>query len=109
MTDTDLDRRLGALLREPEPAADPAFAERVVAAARLDKEIRRVRGRAWRRAAIDCAGAIAVAAAFFVLSQEQAPLPGGMMSLYGPAMAGMIMLGLWALVALPIAAGARRA
>ena len=108
MNDAELDRRLGALLRESEPAADPAFADQVLTAARIDGEIRRARRRAWRRAAIECAGAIAVAATFYVLSQEQAPSPDGMMSLYGPAMAGLVMLGLWALVALPGTAGHAR-
>ena len=105
MSDSDLDRRLGALLREGEPPADQAFVDNVVAAARLDREIQRTRRLARRRALAECAGAIAVAATFFLLSQEQGSSPDGIMSLYGSAMAGLVMLGLWATVSLPISAG----
>lgn len=108
MNNAELDRRLGALLRGPEPAADPGFVDRTIAAARIDRDIRRARRRAWRRAAIECAAGFAVAAAFFLLSQEQAPLPDGMLSLQGPAMAGLVMLGLWAIVTLPVSAGRPR-
>ena len=109
MSDAELDRRLGALLRENDPAPDPAFVARLLAAARLDMEIRKVRRRAARRMLIDCAAAVTVAATFFLLSQEQMPLPGGMMTLQGPAMAGLVMLGLWALVSLPTSGGLARA
>lgn len=101
MNDAELDRRLAALLREPEPAADPTFTDRVLAAARLDREIREVRRRAWRRALIDCGVAIAVAASFYLLTQAQAPSPDGMIPLQAPAMAGLAMLALWAVVSLP--------
>lgn len=110
MNDIDLDRRLGALLRETEPPVDQLFVDRVVAAARIDREIQHARRLASRRTLAECAGALAVAATFFLLSQAQASSPDGMMSIYGPAMAGLVMLGLWATVSLPISAGrARRA
>ena len=105
MNEADLDRRLGELLRDPSPAADPQFVDRVLAAARIDRELRRARARAWRRVALDCGAAIAVAAAFYLLTQEQAPLADGMMSLQGPAMAGLVMLALWGLVSTPMSAG----
>jgi hypothetical protein len=109
MNDEELDRRLGALLREPIPAApDEGFVNRVVAAARIDRDIRIARRRAWRRALRDCAGAVAVAVTFFLLTQAQPALPDGMISLYGPSMAGLVMLGLWALVALPATASRPR-
>ena len=104
MNERDLDRRLGALLRETDPPADRAFVERVVAAARIDREIQHARRQAGRRALVECAGAIAVAGTFFLLSQAQASSPDGVMSLYGSAMAGLVMLGLWAIVSLPISA-----
>ena len=109
MNDTELERRLGALLREPEPDADEAFVQRVMAAARLDAQFRRTRRRALRRTLLECGVAIAVAATFYLMSQEQAPLPDGMISLQGPAMAGLVMLALWAIVSFPVAGSARSA
>ena len=109
MNDFELERRLGALLREPEPKADETFVQRVLAAARLDEQFRRTRRRALRRALVECGVAIAVAATFYLMSQEQAPLPDGMMSLQGPAMAGLVMLALWAIVSFPVSGTARSA
>ena len=102
MNDEQLDLRLGALLRDAEPMPDPAFNARVLAAARLDRQIREVRRRAWRRASIDCAVAVAVAGSFYLLTQAQAPSPDGIIALQAPAMAGLVMLALWAVVSLPI-------
>jgi hypothetical protein len=101
MTDADLDRRLGAMLREPSPAGDPAFVDRVLAGVRLEAKLLKVRRWAWRRALLDCTGAIVVAASFYLLTQAQSGSADGMISLYGPAMAGLVMLGLWSLVSLP--------
>jgi hypothetical protein len=109
MNEAELDLCLCELLREPEPAADEAFVQRVVAAARLDEQLRRSRRRALRRALIECGAAIAVAATFYLLSQEQPPLPDGMLSLQGPATAGLMMLALWAIVSLPASGNMRSA
>jgi hypothetical protein len=108
MTDAELDMRLGALLREPEPEADQAFIDRTMLAARIDRDIRHARQRAFRRALIDGAGAVAVAATFFLLSQAQVPSPDGIIPFQGPAMAGLVMLGLWSLVSFPRATGRMR-
>jgi Na+/proline symporter len=108
MNHADIDRRLGLLLADPTPAADPAFADRIVAAALIDRSFREARQRAWRGAVLDCAAAVAVGASFFLLSQTEHDSIAGMISLQGPAMAGLIMLGLWAMVALPASAGYRR-
>ena len=108
MNDQDIDRQLGLLLRDPDPAPDPAFADRVVAAAAIDRSFREARHRAWRRAVLDCTAAAAVGLAFFLLSQTEHDSIAGTISLQGPAMAGMIMLGLWAMVALPASAGRAR-
>ena len=107
MNDDQLEQRLRELLREPIPAGDEAFVQRVMMATRLDEQFRRTRRRALRRALIDCGGAIAVAATFYLMSQAQPPLPDGMLSLQGPAMAGLVMLALWAIVSVPISAGLR--
>ena len=101
MTDAEIDKRLSALLSDPAATPDSAFVDRVVMAARLDRRIQLNRQRAFRRTLIECGAAIAVAATFYLLSQQQPPFPDGNMSLMGPAMAGLVMLGLWALIALP--------
>ena len=105
MNEADIDRRLGLLLRESTPAADPVFASRVVAAAAIDRSFREARRRASRRALIDCAAATMVGVTFFLLSQTETGSISGAISLEGPAMAGLVMLGLWAMVALPASAG----
>jgi hypothetical protein len=101
MNDQQIDQRLGALLRMAEPAPDPAFAERVLLLARLNAEMAKSRRRARRRAAIDCAAAAAVGLSFYFLSQTEHPAVADMISLQGPSMAGLVMLALWAIVALP--------
>src|SRR3954463_3566166 len=105
MNEPDIDARLGALLREPVPAADPAFAGRVMLAIRLEQKFAATRRRAWRRALIDCGAAAAVGMTFFLMSQIGTPDPTGLIHLQGPAMGGLIMLLLWAVVALPTSAG----
>ena len=109
MNDDQLVQRLRELLAEPEPNADEAFVQRVLVSARLDEQLRRTRRRALRRAVIDCGAAIAVAATFYLMTQEQPPLPDGMLSLQGPAMAGLVMLALWAIVSIPTFGGMRSA
>lgn len=101
----DIDARLGALLREPAPAADPAFADRVMLAVRVEQEFAATRRRAWHRALIDCGAAAAVGMTFFLMSQIGTPDPTGLIPLQGPAMGGLIMLFLWGVVALPTSAG----
>ena len=107
MTEQDIDRRLGELLRAADPPPDPAFADRVLLAARLDRELAAARRRSWRKAAVDCAGALAVGAAFLLLARLQPPAIAGVVAFDEPAMAGLVMIGLWSLLMLP-GAGARR-
>lgn len=101
MNDHDIDRRLGELLRADVPRPDPAFAERVVAVARIEHQLAAARRRAWSRLAADAAAAVALGLTFFLLSQQQAPGPEGIIPLQGPVMAGLVMLALWGLVSLP--------
>jgi len=108
VTDEELDRKLGTLLRVSEPPADQAFIDRMVMVARIDRDIRVARRRALRRTLIECAAAVAVAAAFYLLTQTQAPDPDGMIPFHGPAMAGLVMLGLWAVVSFPRTSGTLR-
>jgi hypothetical protein len=102
MMDEELDVRLGELLREPYPDADQRFIDATIAAVRLDNEIRRARKSAFRRTIIECASAVAVAGTFFLLSQAQPASPDGIVPLQAPAMAGLIMLGLWSVMTLNV-------
>jgi len=102
MNEQDVDVRLGALLRAQQPRPDPEFVDRVLLAISVERQFRVGRRRAWRRALVECGAAIAVAASCYLLTQAQAPSPDGIISLQGPAMAGLVMLFLWSLVALPI-------
>ena len=105
MDEHDVDARLNALLREPEPAADPAFADRVMLAVRVEQQFAVARRRGWRRAIIDCSAAAAVGMTFFLMSQVGTPDPSGVIPLEGPAMAGLVMLLVWGVVALPTSGG----
>ena len=102
MNEQEIDRRLGALLQRPIPAADPAFVDQVVLAARMDRQFSIARRRNLRRALIDCGAAAAVGASFYFMSQMNGAVADGVILPGGPAMAGLIMLALWTLIALPI-------
>lgn len=100
MTATDIDARLSALLNEPAPSPDPAFADRVVALARHDLSVRRARRRAIEQVAIEALALGAVAAAFVFLAGS-ASLPAGFgdsVGLASPAMLGLAMLAMWTVV-----------
>lgn len=107
MNEQDIDRRLGALLRQPDPPPDPAFAGRVLLAARMDQHLAQARRQAWRRALIDSSAVAAVGLSFFFLAQTEHPAADNMISLQGPAMAALVMLLLWSVVALPSSSGQR--
>jgi hypothetical protein len=99
MTD-DIDRRLAALLAEPPLSPDPDFAARVVALAAYDLSIARKRKRAIAQVAIEALGLAAVLASFVLLARmvpESAGL-GDAVPFGSPAMIGVALLGLWALV-----------
>ena len=102
MNEDDIDRRLGKLLARPIPDADPAFVDRVLLAARIDRQLAEARRRSLRRALVDCGAAVAVGASFFLMSQMGDAAADGIILPGGPAMAGLVMLLLWGAVALPI-------
>ena len=102
MNEQEIDRRLAALLRRPEPEPDPAFVDRVVLAARVESQFRIARRRALLRAAVDCGAAVAVGASFFLMSQMGGAVADGIILPGGPAMAGLVMLLLWGAIALPV-------
>jgi hypothetical protein len=100
MTDHDLDARLTALLAEPAPPPDPAFTDRIVALARHDLAGRRARRRVIERVGIETLALAAVVVAFASLARTvpQGAGFGDVVGLASPAMLGLAMLGLWALV-----------
>lgn len=108
MTEHDIDARLSQLFAQPPPTADMEFADRIVALAAYDQAERRVRVRAYSRVATETFALIAVLATFALLASA-APVAadlGDTIPLASPAMLGVAMLGLWALVGLrPAAAG----
>ena len=101
MKDEDIDRLLGDLLTRPLPEPDPVFVDRLVLAARVDRQFAAARRRSLRRALADCGGAISVGASFYFMSQMGGSVADGVILPGGPAMAGLVMLLLWAAVALP--------
>ena len=104
MTDADIDLKLGALLRQDMPEPDPAFAGKVLRAVEIEAKLRASRKRAWVRLAADASAAVALGLTFFLLSQEQAPDPSGLIPLQGPVAAGLVMLALWGFVSAPTSA-----
>lgn len=102
MNEQEIDRQLGELLQRPDPQADPAFAERVLVAVRVEHQLALVRRGNLRRALIECGAAVAVAASFFLMSQMSGAVADGVILSGGPAMAGLVMLALWAAIALPV-------
>jgi hypothetical protein len=105
MNEQDIDRRLAALLVRPDPEPDPAFVDRLVLAARFDRQVAAARRRNLRRALIDCGAAVAVGVSFFLMSQMSGAVADGIIVPGGPAMAGLVMLVLWGAIALPVANG----
>jgi len=101
MTEQEIDRRLGELLARPMPDPDPAFVDRIVMAAEIDRQFAAARQRGLRRALIDCGAAVAVGASFYLMSQMGGAAADGIILPGGPAMAGLVMLLLWGAVALP--------
>ena len=102
MTEQEIDRQLGEWLVRPMPEPDPAFVDRVVLAARIDRQLALARIRNLRRALIDCGAAVAVGASFYLMSRMSGSEINGVLLPGGPAMAGLVMLALWSAVALPL-------
>ena len=106
MTDADLDARLARLLANAPVAPDSNFADRIAALAAYDLAERKARARAFRRIGTEAIALAAVLATFVVLaaSAPSAIEFGDTIPLVSPAMFGVAMLGLWALVGLRPAA-----
>ena len=96
----DVDRRLAALLAAPPLSPDPDFTARVIALAAYDLAVARKRKRAILQVAKEALGLAAVLASFALLARlvpDSAGL-GDAVPLGSPAMIGVALLGLWALV-----------
>ena len=107
MNEQDVDARLKALFAERPPAPDPAFSDRVIGLAAWEQIERRARRRALRRTASETLALIAVLASFALLARS-GPVAddlGDAIPLASPAMLGLAMLALWAVVAFRPAAG----
>jgi len=109
MNENDVDARLRALFAEQLPISDPAFSDRVIRLAAYEQTERRAPRRAAHRLASETLALITVLAAFASLART-GPVAAGLgdaIALASPAMLGLAMLGLWALVAFRSAATGR--
>lgn len=100
MNEDDFDARLKALLAEPSAIPDPAFSDRIIALAAYEQAERRALHLALRRLASETLALSAVLVTFALLARIG---PGAAdfrdtIPLASPAMFGLAMLGLWALV-----------
>ena len=105
----DIDARLTLLFAEHPPAPDPAFSDRVIMLAAYEQAERRARRRALRRLASETMALVAVLAAFALLARAGpvAADVGDTVPLASPAMLGLAMLALWAIVGTRPAAASR--
>ena len=97
MNEAETDARLRALLAPPDEFPDEIFTARVSRAILAEASLAAARRRAWRRFAAESAGSVAVLAAFLLLGRSVPP--ADMISL-GPALAGLMLIGVWMLTAL---------
>jgi hypothetical protein len=102
----DLDRELALLLAPAERAADEDFTGRVRLAVLAEQRLRTAQQRTRRRFAAEAAATAAVLVAFLVLATGQ-PDGRGWLEAASPAMAGVLLLGLWSVVALGAGPGRR--
>ena len=103
----DIDMRLNALLAPPERDPDEAFTARVARLVLVEEKLRAARRAAWMRAAV---AMIATASLLFlfVLLARMAPSDSlGQVPPFSPAAAGLLLLGLWLVVAGPSPEGRR--
>jgi hypothetical protein len=95
MTD-DLEAGLRNLLAPSPRSPDEPFAERVRRAVLADQRFMEARRRAWRRFAAEAAATGAAILAFMLLGRLGTPTGAeGVVPLMSPAMAGILLLGLW--------------
>jgi hypothetical protein len=98
MTD-DLDLRLKTMLAAPARAPDEPFAARVRRAVLAEQRMRAASRAAWTRFAAEMAAAASAILAFVLLARlTPAADSAGLIPPFGPAAAGLLLLGLWVAV-----------
>ena len=97
MNEADTDARLRALLALPDEFPDEIFTARVARAIHAEARLAAARRMVWRRFAVDCAGTAAALAVFLLLGRAAPPSE---VITWGPALAGLAMLGFWMLIAI---------
>ena len=105
MNEAETDARLHALLAPPEEFADSIFTARVKRAILADEALRAARLRGWRRFGAELAGSLAVVLAFYVLGGADGAVTESGTIGFGPALAGLVLVAMWTLVALRPAPG----
>ena len=98
MSDDETDLNLRALLATPVRAPDEAFAMSVRQSVLIEERLRAARKLAWRRFGIEMLAAVAAIAAFWLLARATPPDSEGIVPLFSPASAGLMLLALWVLV-----------
>ena len=107
MTDA-LDLELAALLAAPARVPDRRFTERVTQAVLAEERLRAASRRGLRRLAAEAAATVAVLLGYLALGSWHAPAEARLeLPLTSPAMAAVLLLGLWAAVGLRPRAGSR--
>lgn len=108
MNDDNANARLEVLFAEPPATPDPAFGDRIIAIAAYMQAEQHARRLALRRLGTEALALFVILLNFALLSRvgpTEADL-GDALPLASPAMLGLTMLGVWALVGLrPTAAG----
>jgi hypothetical protein len=98
----DVDVRLSALFEELDSSPDPGFAARVIALAAYESRVRRARRAAVILIGREALALLAVLVCFCLLTLQAPGQPvgsGDALPLGSPAMIGVALLALWALVA----------
>jgi hypothetical protein len=96
--DEAFDARLRALMAKPMRAPDEAFVARLRQNALAETRLRAARRAAWRRFAVETAAATAALLAFLLLARLRPGDSAHAIPLTGPFAAGILLLGLWAMV-----------
>ena len=94
----EMDLALEALLKAPERPTDERFVVQMRQAVLVEKRLAAARRAAWRRFGLEMAAAAAAIAAFWLLARLAPPDSEGLVPLFGPAAAGLLLLALWVLV-----------
>lgn len=97
MNEAEIDARLASLLAPPEEFPDEIFTARVRRQLLVEAQLVEARRRAMRRFAVELAGTAAVVAAFMLLGRLG---PASDVVGFGPALAGLALIGFWTVVGL---------